>query len=223
MTTRALIFDYGNVLDVVDDLEPWIAKRDVMAARFGLTGDALWDLFYHTEPWQKLKRGQITSDEYWNALLSPLGLVDSAAQAEFVSRLMEGHDKVHPAMAALLRELKPHYRLALLSNTHERDMDRWIAEVQGLPGIFDVVVSSAKEGLAKPEPEIYRLALERLGLAPDEVLFIDDMPRNTTAAEALGIPSIVFESPGQLRRELEARGILGQMGQTPPTEGSNRP
>jgi HAD superfamily hydrolase (TIGR01509 family) len=76
--------------------------------------------------------------------------------------------------------------------------------------MFDVVVPSAKVGLAKPEPEIYQLTLDLLGLKPDETLFIDDLPRNTTAAEALGIPSIVFESPTQLRRELVARGILPQ-------------
>jgi FMN phosphatase YigB (HAD superfamily) len=62
--------------------------------------------------------------------------------------------------------------------------------------------------MAKPEPEIYQLALKLLGIAPEEALFIDDLPRNTIAAEALGIPSIVFESPAQLRRELQARGIL---------------
>jgi epoxide hydrolase-like predicted phosphatase len=209
VTTRALIFDYGNVLDAVDDLAPWQANRETIAARLGLTGDALWQLFYGTESWEQVKRGRITPDEYYHAVLSPLGVADRAAQADLVARLMAGHDKVHPAMAALLRELKPRYRLALLSNTHERDMDRWIAEVQGLPNLFDVVVSSAKVGLAKPDPQIYRLTLERLGLEPGEVLFIDDLARNTTAAEALGIPSIQFESPDRLRRELESRGIVG--------------
>jgi len=208
VTTRALIFDYGNVLDIVDDMQPWLSKRDAMANPFGMTGEEMWNLIYYTEPWQKLKRGQITVDEFWDAILRPLGVTDHAAQMEFAVRLVEGRDKVHPEMAALLRELKPHYRLALLSNTHLLDMDVWIADVQGLTGIFDVVVSSAAVGLAKPEPEIYKLALERLGVAPEEALFVDDLPRNTTAAQALGIPSIVFVSPTQLRRELQARGIL---------------
>jgi epoxide hydrolase-like predicted phosphatase len=208
MTTRALIFDYGNVLDIVDDMQPWLAKRDMMAAPFGMSGEELWNLIYYTEPWQKLKRGQISVDEFWDAILRPLGITDHAAQMAFADRLVQGRDKVHPEMAALLRELKPHYRLALLSNTHLLDMDVWIADVQGLIDIFDVVVSSAAVGLAKPEPEIYQLALQRLSVEPEEALFIDDLPRNTTAAQALGIPSIVFVSPTQLRRELQERGIL---------------
>ena len=111
-------------------------------------------------------------------------------------------------MEALVRELKPHYLLAVLSNTFDPEMDILIAETHGLKDIFDVVVSSAKVGLAKPEPEIYQVTLDQLNVSPGEALFIDDMPRNTMAAEVLGIPSIVFESPAQLRRELQQRGIL---------------
>jgi putative hydrolase of the HAD superfamily len=210
MTTKAIIFDYGNVLDVVEDLRPWHAQRNQLAAPFGLTGEQLWNLLYYTDPWQQVKRGLITREAFWDAILRPLGLPEPEAQREFMIRLMSGHDRVNPAMVDLLRELKPHYRLALLSNTDLSDMETWIADVQGLADMFDVVVPSAKVGLAKPEPEIYQLTLDLLGLKPDETLFIDDLPRNTTAAEALGIPSIVFESPTQLRRELVARGILPQ-------------
>jgi putative hydrolase of the HAD superfamily len=208
MTTRAIIFDFGNVLDVVDDMQPWLEKREMLASQVGMTGEQLWEHLYYTDPWQKVKRGQISVEEFHDRILRPLGIVEAQAQSEYMTRLKEGRDKVHPGMAALLNELKPRYRLGLLSNTDLVEMETWIKEVQGLPGIFDVVVSSAKAGMAKPEPEIYQLALKLLGIAPEEALFIDDLPRNTIAAEALGIPSIVFESPAQLRRELQARGIL---------------
>ena len=125
-----------------------------------------------------------------------------------MDEFFDGRERIHPAMAALLRELKPRYRLALLSNAYQLDMATWLAEARGLAGVFDLVISSAAVGLAKPEPEIYALTLARLDLSPGEALFVDDMPRNTTAAEALGLPSIVFESPEQLRRELSARGLL---------------
>lgn len=208
MMTRAIIFDYGNVLDVTDEMERWLAKRDEVAAPLGMTGAELWNLLYYTEPWQKVKRGQISEGEFLEMALGPLGIKGRPAQDEFMVRLIEGRDKVHPDMAALLRELKPQYRLGLLSNTQLVEMETWIVEKQGLKDIFDVVVSSAKAGTAKPDPEIYELALKLLRVAPPEALFIDDLERNTSAAEALGIPSIVFESPAQLRRELTARGIL---------------
>ncbi len=208
MMIRALIFDYGDVLDTVDDINPWLARREQLAAQFTMTGEKMWEYFYLTEPWQLVKKGRISVQEFWDRLLSPLGITDPQAQSDFVGRLFEGREKVHTDMASLLHELRPHYKLALLSNTFEPEMDTWVAEVQGLRDIFDVVVSSAKVGLAKPEPEIYQVTLERLGVAPNEALFIDDKTRNTTAAEALGIPSILFESPAQLRRELRTRGIL---------------
>jgi putative hydrolase of the HAD superfamily len=208
MATRALIFDYGNVLDHVDDPQPWIDRRTTAAAQFNMTGDEFFNLLYNTEPWQLCKRGQITYKEFWNRILSPLGITEPAAQTEFATRLYEGRDWINPEMTRLLHELKPHYLLAVLSNTFDPEMDMLIAETHGLKDMFDVVISSAKVGLAKPEAEIYQVTLDRLKVKADEVLFIDDLPRNTNAAEALGIPSIIFKSPAQLRQELEQRGIL---------------
>ncbi len=213
--TRGIIFDYGNVLDYVDDQSPWLARRDVLAAQFNMTGDTLWKLLYETQPWQDCKRGRITYAEFWNRILSPLGIIDADKQADFVSRLFEGRDWINPDMARLMRELKPRYRLAVLSNTFDPEMEVRITDQHGLKEIFDVVVSSAAVGLAKPEAEIYTLTLERLSIAPGEGLFVDDMPRNTQAAEALGIPSIVFTTPTELRRELRSRAILPTPFETP--------
>lgn len=210
MTTliRAIIFDFGNVLDYDDQQADWLKRRDALAATLNISGSDLWNAIYGSDAWRDVKHGLITYPEFWDRVLKPLGIEDRAEQDRFVVRLFEGHDQVHPAMAALLRELKPRYKLALLSNTHEREMDVWIATTHGLKDLFDVVVSSARVGLAKPEPAIYQLTLQQLDVAPSEALFIDDQLRNTAAAEALGIPSIVFESPAQLRQELYKRGIL---------------
>jgi epoxide hydrolase-like predicted phosphatase len=208
MSTRAIIFDYGNVLDIPMEWQAWLDQREKIAARLGLTGDALWSVFYRGDEWQKVKRGQITVEEYYDTLLRPLGFSDAAAQIAFVDEIFAGRDKIHPEMVKLLHELRPLYKLALLSNIHLVDMDIFLEQERGLAGIFDVIVSSAKVGMAKPDREIYELTLDRLGVVPGEALFIDDMVRNTSVAEALGIPCIVFESPTQLRRELASRGIF---------------
>ena len=208
MTPSAIIFDFGNVLDYVDDPAPLLARREALAASLHVSGDELWSLLYNSEAWELSKRGQITRADYLNRVFGPLGLTDSISQSEFADQLSEGRHSIHPDMLALLLALKPRYRLAILSNTHIVEMEDWFVETHGLANLFDVVISSAKVGLAKPEPEIYRLTLDRLGVAPGDALFIDDMPRNTQAAEALGLPSIVFESPAQLRRALQARHIL---------------
>src|SRR5579859_5204423 len=147
MGVQAIIFDYGNVLDHVDDPRPWLARRDAVAARFNMSGDAFWDLLYQTEPWQECKRGRMTYPVFWNAILSPLGLTDSAQQAKLVDELFEGRDHINAQMVQLLRELKPHYRLGVLSNTHDPHMAVRIRDQHGLKNVFDDVVSSAAVGL----------------------------------------------------------------------------
>jgi putative hydrolase of the HAD superfamily len=202
-----LIFDFGNVLDIPDDWEAWRAQCEAIAAHFGISGEALWYPLHHTEAWQQVKVGAISYEAYLEQVLAPLNLPDHAARLALVKRLFAGRDRVHPEMMALLQALKPHYRLALLSNAYQTDVPAWMAQF-GLSDMFEVAISSAVVRLAKPDPAIYHLILDRLGVLPAEAIFIDDLTRNTYVAESIGLPCIVFKSPEQLRKALEWRGIL---------------
>ena len=71
----------------------------------------------------------------------------------------------------------------------------------------DIVVSG-REGVVKPDPRIFAIACERAGLAPAELLFIDDSPVNIEAAHSLGFDVHLFEHPAALRPALESRGLL---------------
>ncbi len=206
-TTKVIIFDFGNVLDIPEDWEAWQAQRDEIAAPFGMSGEALWQLIYHSEAWQQVKIGAIDYETYLDQALAPLKLPDHAARVAFMARLFAGREKIHPQMMAILHELKPHYRLALLSNAHQTDVPRWMADVE-LESMFEVAISSAVVRLAKPDPSIYHLILQQLDVKPAEALFVDDLTRNTYVAEAIGLPCIVFRSPQQLRTALAWRGIL---------------
>ena len=73
---------------------------------------------------------------------------------------------------------------------------------------FDGIVVSGEEGVIKPDPRIFRILLERYGIAPEEAVFIDDSPTNAAAATALGIHGIHFRSPEALRSELVSLGLL---------------
>src|SRR5690349_12424354 len=128
---KAIIFDFGGVLDYDDQQSAWLARRDALAETVNLSGAALWSAIYQGDAWQDVKHGRITNAEFWDRVLSALGIVDRGEQDRFVARLFEGHDQVNPSMAALLRELRPRYKLALLSNTYEREMDVWIATEHG--------------------------------------------------------------------------------------------
>lgn len=73
---------------------------------------------------------------------------------------------------------------------------------------FDGRVVSGEEKMRKPFPEFYQLILDRFHLTPEHTLFIDDNLRNIKAAEEIGLRTIVFESPQQLKEELHRLGIL---------------
>jgi 2-haloacid dehalogenase len=73
---------------------------------------------------------------------------------------------------------------------------------------FDGIVVSGHEGMIKPDPRIFRILLDRYGIAAEEAVFIDDNPKNAQAAAALGIHGIHFRSSAQLREELSSLELL---------------
>ena len=73
---------------------------------------------------------------------------------------------------------------------------------------FDGRLVSGEEKMRKPFPQFYQLLLDRFKINKEEAIFIDDNLRNAESAEAFGIPTIRFESPAQLKTELQQRGIL---------------
>ena len=73
---------------------------------------------------------------------------------------------------------------------------------------FDGVLVSGEERMIKPDPAIFRLLLDRFGLDPGATFYIDDSPANVAAADRLGFDAVRFTRPAQLRRDLEARGLL---------------
>ena len=72
---------------------------------------------------------------------------------------------------------------------------------------FDDHVISGFEGVAKPDPRIFRILLDRHGLRPEATVFIDDQPRNVAAARDLGLIALQFSSPAQLRTDLINLGL----------------
>ncbi len=205
--TQGIIFDYGNVLALPQDPAAWEAHLDALGAELGFAnGAALWSYLYEGKEWLWAKTGRITDAEFWRRLLEPCGLTTSTERRAWVRRLFEPGG-VHPRMRQLVTQLQERYKLALLSNASDWLVTALDDELQ-LAQLFDVVVVSAAVGMAKPDPAIYWLTLERLGLPASAVLFIDDQARNTQAAEALGIPSILFTGVEALWSELTTRGLL---------------
>jgi putative hydrolase of the HAD superfamily len=95
------------------------------------------------------------------------------------------------------------HRLAICTNNVREWEPRWRAMLP-IDEIFDVVVDSAFVGTRKPEPRIYEITLDRIGIPADAALFIDDIELNCNAARALGIRTVWFQSTDQAIEEIEA-------------------
>ena len=181
---RGVIFDFGGVLI---DMR-WDVSAGLEEAH-GLPRHALLETLYRTPTWQEVERGR----------------GDLVAWRDDAHRLLEERagralPKLHDAWIAarqlirpniqLARRLRPAYRTAILSNADQSLRER-LHEL-GIHDLFDTVISSAEEGLAKPEAEIYRRAAARLGLPPEACVFVDDYEANVRAAEDLGMRGIVY-------------------------------
>jgi epoxide hydrolase-like predicted phosphatase len=91
----------------------------------------------------------------------------------------------------LIRRLRPAYKTGVLSNADSTLRYR-LRETRGIFDLFDDVVCSADVGMAKPDPRIYELSASRLGLDPDECVFVDDLESNVEAARAAGMHGVHF-------------------------------
>lgn len=92
-----------------------------------------------------------------------------------------------PEACAVLAELKPHYKLGIVTNCSQK-LGRQAAELLGVP--FDVIVTSEQAGFYKPDPAPYRLALETLGVAPANAVFVAGSAYDLFGTEKVGLPMI---------------------------------
>jgi putative hydrolase of the HAD superfamily len=207
MTIKAILFDVGGVIVAPLDPQRVQRQRQLLAEELGLgTGTEMWLHFYESPSWEAAKIGRARHVQMWDELLRPFGYDDRDAQADFVTRLHAGEGLL-PGMEKLLATLSQRYKMAILSNwddTLEMILDDWLV----ISHYFDAIFNSHRIGVAKPDTAAFRTALAQLEAAPDEVLFIDDMERNVTAATALGLHTHHFRGLPALISDLQERALL---------------
>jgi putative hydrolase of the HAD superfamily len=115
------------------------------------------------------------------------------------------------ANVALVRALRPDYKLSILSNA-DRSLRGRLEGEMGIHYLFDDIVCSAEVGLAKPDPAVFRLASERLGIAPEHCVFVDDWDQNVEAARGIGMQAVLYrvDKGDDLRAQLETLGIVSR-------------
>ena len=131
--------------------------------------------------------------------------VDEPTVDEFMSDMWAEYlGTLNTELAAYFAGLRPAYRTGIISNSfvgaREREQERY-----GFGQMTDVIIYSHEAGISKPDPRIYRLACDRLGVLPEEMIFLDDLEPNVTAAAELGASGILFTSTAQAIADIEAR------------------
>jgi putative hydrolase of the HAD superfamily len=160
-------------------------------------------------PLFRLERGELTEPQFLEDL--SWGLEEELGHRPALHEFREIYFQAqHPnqPMLDLMRELRRHgYRMAILTNNVREWEPLWRSKLP-VDEIFEVIVDSAWVGMRKPDPEIYRLTLERLdGLEPEQCLFVDDNELNVEAARKLGMLAVRFSSNEQAIPEI--RSALG--------------
>ena len=196
---KALISDLGGVL-----LRTRTDRsRRALEQRVGLPPNTIEERVFNSDLSLKGMRGEASEEAVWLTLereldLSRFGLTWREFQTEFFAE-----DFVDEELVAFIRSVRPGLKTGLLSNAWDGLREVLQTRVRVMDA-FDVIVISAEEKIAKPDPRIYHLALERLAVNPAEAIFLDDFSENVEAAAALGLHSIQFRSSEQARREIRA-------------------
>ena len=190
---QAVLFDFGGVF--MDS--PFAAVRAFGASQGMAPERALALLFgaYDADtdhPWHRLERGELTLLEARQAIFElgdPEHRLDLFEALGSLRNASVRADMIEVAREARTRGVKT----AIVTNNVREFGDAWRAMLPA-EELFDVIVDSAHVGLRKPDPRIFRLALERLGgVPPADAVFLDDYQGNVAAAERLGIRGILVE------------------------------
>jgi putative hydrolase of the HAD superfamily len=201
----AIISDFGGVLTtpLLGAFERFAAESGISLEELGKGMAGLTDE-HAANPLHELETGRLSERDFLAGLSRQIGALrgEPVSLSDFGRRYFAGLAPNEP-MIAYLRTLRERgYRMGLCTNNVREWAPLWRAMLP-VQEIFDVVVDSALVGFRKPEPEIYQLTLQQLGVGPGQALFIDDVEVNCLAARELGLSAVWFQDAEQAVAEAE--------------------
>jgi epoxide hydrolase-like predicted phosphatase len=187
MAMRAVVFDIGGILEITPDT--------------GVTQK--WETLLHLEPgelntrmanvWRDGSLGRCTEEQVQQGLREIIGMDQKQVDAFWHDLWEEYLGTLNVPLATYFSSLRPRYRTALLSNSfvgaRSREQERYHFDEMA-----DLIIYSHEVGIAKPDPRIFELTCERLGVQPEETIFLDDVEQHVLAARSTGIHAILFQN-----------------------------
>jgi len=198
-TIDAVFLDLGNVLAFHDD--PMLFRR--MSDWGGAAPEQIHERMRAL--WDSINRGALAGDDLRLAVCRAAG-ADSPMEAEPFLALWNCHFRVHEAILPMVEVLLDKTKVVLLSNVNEMHWRFVKPRIPLLDRFHDLVVSY-ELSMAKPDPEIFQVALRRAGVRAENALYFDDVPRFVAVANALGMHGRVFTDAPTFRSQLAELGL----------------
>lgn len=186
-----LLVDYAGVLTPTRNNFPFVEK---FYKDYNLSPQELMKITYTN--WEKTSIGKLDSKLFWENMAK---LLKTDAKV-LRSRIMNTYS-LDENVISLLKKLKKQYNLVMVSN-QINDWLEEVIEINNLRDIFDYTANSYELGVKKPDPAIFKYALNLAGSKPSEAVFIDDALKNIIAAQELGLKTIHFSDFENFEKEL---------------------
>lgn len=187
-----VVFENGTKLFITELAETYNLGREFVSG------------VINGEAGNNYREGKMSRDDYWKAVTKELGIkadIDALEEA-WISKynLIEETKEI-------IDELKKQYKLYYLSDNVRERVEK-ISTKHNFLEWFEGGIFSHEVGARKPQPEVYKAALEKIGVPPEEIVFIDDKEENLSPAEELGMNVLLFTDPHQLREDLIKLGVI---------------
>lgn len=196
MPVRAVVFDIGGVLEITPDTG-WQERWD---QRLGIPMNDIYDGLHRRGLDAGI--GACTQAEWIAGLREITGMDENQTEAFMADLWADYLGELNVEVADYFRSLRPSYKTAMLSNSflgaREKERERY-----KLDAMTDFIIYSHEVGLWKPDPRIYALTCERLGVEAAEIVFLDDFEPNVVAARDVGMQAVLFESTRQAIADLQ--------------------
>jgi epoxide hydrolase-like predicted phosphatase len=187
---RAVVWDLGGVILRTMD---W-SRRNAWEDRLALPRLQLTRLVFESDASRRATIGQASDDDVWASVAAALSLDPATAQQ--LRHDYFADDRIDASLMAFIRQLRSRVRVGMITNAWP-GIRRALETTFAIADAFDPLVVSAEVGLAKPDAHIYQLTLERLGLEPAQVVFVDDFEDNVAGARWVGMQAVHFTSAPQ--------------------------
>jgi putative hydrolase of the HAD superfamily len=198
----AVFFDFGGVVACLDREE---MRR--LEGKHGLPEGGLWQAMYETPEWQALRIGEGSEEAWVAAIRRSLDEMADRPIPGIREEWVQCWRGLDGDVVRLMERLRGRYRVGMISNATLKLEDE-LREHHRIDHLFDVIVNSARVGVAKPDARIFHVAAERVGAEPGACLHIDDLPHNVAGARAAGFQAVQYTGDyAALERELRSLGL----------------